>query len=395
MTDRDVPPDDPTTVLPRAREHAGRHEPSSPTTTAENGGSTNRRVDPSALPLASPGRRKRRYGYGKVIGRGGMGEVLLAQDRRIGRSVALKVMLEEAATRADAHRRFLREARVQGQLEHPAIVPVYDLGWDREGRPYFAMKRISGVTLGDVIRELRKGDPDHENRYSLRRLISMFQQVCLAIEYAHSRGVVHRDLKPSNLMLGDFGEVYVLDWGIAKLLDTSEPSTSSLTLPLDTDDATRHDEVLGTIGYMAPEQLTSPTTVDARADVYSLGAVLFHILTLEPLHGYGTAQERARSTQLGAEARPTRRAPDRELPPELDGVCERATALNPNDRYQSARALHDALEAFLEGDRDTRLRAELAEQHVENARLAAQRMATDGPDASDQRKRALREAGRA
>ncbi len=394
MDDPKSPPRDATAASPRPK------RASKPATveiaTTSVGPFPSPKVDPSTRKLSMPGMRRRRYRTGKVLGRGGMGEVHAARDRRIGRSVAVKVMLEESAARPDAQRRFLREARVQGQLEHPAIVPVYDLGWDRSGRAYFAMKRVSGVTLGDVIRALRDRNPEYEAKYSLRRLLSIFQQVCLAIEYVHARGVVHRDVKPNNLMLGDFGEVYILDWGIAKVLGSQEPESSTLRLSRwDHAEGTGQGEVLGTLGYMAPEQITSASTVDARADVYSLGAVLFQLLTLEPLHGYGNAPERARSTQEGADARASRRAPDRDIPPELDAICEKATALAPDDRYPSARAFHDAIEAFLEGDRDTRLRAEIAEHHVENARHAVTVMMTNGLDAPDQRKRALREAGRA
>ncbi len=166
------------------------------------------------------------------------------------------------------------------------------------------------------------------------------------------------------------------------------PSISGSNLTLE-------GQVLGTLGYMPPEQILTPSTVDGRADVYALGAVLFHMLTLEPLHGSGSAQDRMVSTQRGADARASQRAPDRDIPPELDAICVKATALDPGDRYPSARALHDAIGAFLEGDRDTRLRSELAAHHVENARRAVARMMEDGPDAADQRKRALREAGRA
>ncbi len=325
-----------------------------------------------------------------------MGQIHLAEDDRVGRSVALKVMLDESLDRPDARWRFLREARVQGQLEHPAIVPVYDIGTNRSGRPYFAMKRIGGVTLAEVLRELRAGNAEFERKYSLRRLLSTFQQVCLAVDYAHVRGVVHRDIKPSNVMFGDFGEVYVLDWGIAKVLEGDDPVSARVHADTGGDaDATSLGEVLGTVGFMAPEQITDATNVDARADVYALGAVLFYMLALEPLHGRGSIEDRARSTQLGCDARPSVRAPHRDVPPELDRVCQIATALDPTDRYASARELHDAIERFLEGDRDVRLRDELATAHVEVAREAADRALSATGDAVEDRKVAIREAGRA
>ncbi len=195
-------------------------------------------------------------------------------------------------------------------------------------------------------------------------------------------------------MFGDFGEVYILDWGIAKVIDAAPVDTRRVQRAANPD-ATSAGEVLGTPGFMAPEQITAPSAVDARADVYSLGAVLFQLLTLEPLHGSGSASDRARSTQEGADARASHRAPHRDIPPELDPICARATSLAPEDRYPTARALHDAIEAYLEGDRDTRLRAELAEQHVARARRATERMHEPGAAGAAQRQRALGEAGRA
>src|SRR5690606_21829475 len=210
-----------------------------------------------------------RYRLRRLIGRGGMGEVHLAQDARVGRSVALKVMRPEDASYPEAKARFLREARVQGQLEHPSIVPVYDLDHDDKGEVFFVMRRVAGVTLDQVIKGLRKDDPLMVERFSMRRLLSALQQVCLALDYAHTRGVIHRDIKPSNLILGEFGEVYVLDWGIAKVVGVADGDgvVGDLTPGLE---ATRHGDVLGSIGYMAPEQLSASSEVDPRADVYAL-----------------------------------------------------------------------------------------------------------------------------
>ncbi len=338
---------------------------------------------------------RRRYDAVQLLGRGGMGEVHLARDARVGRSVALKVLLDDGVADPELHARFVREALIQGQLEHPGIVPVYDIEPDANGRSYFAMKRVAGETLDTVVRKLAKGDPESTRAYSLRRLLSVFQQVCLTIHYAHTRGVVHRDIKLSNLMVGDFGEVYVLDWGIAKLRDVDEPSVGTLTRRLGDESFTRHDHVLGTVGYIPPEQIADPSRADARSDVYALGAVLFALLTRKRLHGRGTPADVIESTQRGADARASVVAPDLEIPPELDAVCVKATALRPEDRYESARALHDAVERFLEGDRDVRLRAELAEQHLVQARRALAAVDGNGASAAEARRSALRQAGRA
>ncbi len=336
-----------------------------------------------------------RYAVLERIGRGGMGEVHLAKDGRVGRSVALKVLLDEGVNDAALRGRFVREARIQGQLEHPGIVPVYDIEHDANGRPFFAMKRVTGETLEAIVRKLAKGDPEAVAAYTMRRLLAAFQQICLTVHYAHTQGVIHRDIKLSNLMLGDFGEVYVLDWGIAKVRDVDEPGLGTASGSLPHVDATRRDHVLGTPGYIPPEQLSDSANVDARADVYALGAVLFALLTRKRLHGRGTAAEVIESPRRGADARASVVAPELEIPPELDTICVRATAQRPEDRYATARELHDAVERVLEGDRDVRLRAELAEQHLVEARRALGEGTAAPAGTAESRRRALREAGRA
>ena len=163
-----------------------------------------------------------RYRISGSLGAGGMGEVLLATDSQIDREVAIKRMLHEPTGPAVA--RFLREAKVQGRLDHPAIVPVHELASDSEGRPFFVMKRLVGTTLGDVLARYTS-DP----RYTRPKLLRSFADVCRAIELAHSRNVIHRDLKPANIMLGDYGEVYVLDWGIARVLGETDPIRATAT----------------------------------------------------------------------------------------------------------------------------------------------------------------------
>jgi serine/threonine protein kinase len=159
-----------------------------------------------------------RYDELDTIGEGGMGEVIACRDRVIGRLIAKKAMRRSggAAPRTEARAQFLREARVQGQLEHPAVVPVYDVGREAGDRLFFTMKRVTGDTLASVLDALRSGDAETQRRFGRHRLLAAFQLVCQCIDYAHQRGVVHRDIKPANIMFGDFGEVYVLDWGVAR-----------------------------------------------------------------------------------------------------------------------------------------------------------------------------------
>jgi eukaryotic-like serine/threonine-protein kinase len=290
------------------------------------------------------------YRVAQVIGRGGMGEVILAEDLRIGRPVAIKRMLGERST-PEATARFLREACIQARLEHPAIVPVHELGHDADGRPYFTMKRLAGTTLEKVLATGTTGTNE---------LLRAFVDVCLALDFAHVRGVVHRDMKPANIMLGDYGEVYVLDWGVARLVGDAEATPSgSLADVAHGDSQTQAGAILGTPAYMAPEQM-SGQPVGPEADVYALGGILFEMLAGEPANA---------RTGLPLEPSPAARAPDRAIAPELDAICCAALAERPADR-PTARQLADRLRAYLDGDRDVALRRTLGAKQIELARAA-------------------------
>jgi serine/threonine-protein kinase len=348
----------------------------------------------SAENAEAPGER---YETRMLLGQGGMGDVTLAHDRLIGRDVALKRLRRDKPDSQWVQRRFAREARVQGQLEHPSIVPVYDLGKTDDGAPWFTMKRVHGVSLASVLKST-SSDPSTGVSFNRRRILSAFSQICLAVQYAHERGVVHRDIKPENIMLGHYGEVVLLDWGIAKVLTAGEQHEEHTpTGPLPSDDCTREGEVLGTIGYLSPEQATGVQAhVDGRSDIYALGAILFEILTLTPLHENGPVALMLRRIRAGIEARPSVRAPQAHVPPELEAICVTATQRDPGLRYQSARELHDAIEAFLDGDRDVQLRRESAKRHAELARAAAERaLGAVAADENAHRTTALREVGQA
>ncbi len=297
------------------------------------------------------------YQLGEVIGRGGMGEVLLAHDQTIGRDVALK-RLRAAAPSQELIDRFLREAKIQARLDHPAIAPVHELGHDSEGRPYFTMKRVAGTTMAALL------DAHTETP---QRLLRGLVDVALAVELAHSRRVVHRDLKPSNIMLGDYGEVYVLDWGVARVLAEPEhdavggfPDVQSL------DGETKVGALLGTPGYMAPEQARGES-VGTAADVYALGAMLFEILAGESLHPRGPGA--LASTLDGMDPSPDRRTPSRGIAPELDNICRSALAAEPHAR-PTARGFANAIQAYLDGDRDQERRRALATELVAESRRA-------------------------
>jgi serine/threonine-protein kinase len=321
--------------------------------TASPGGATEREDTPGDPPRdGAPASVPPGYRFADVIGRGGMGEVVLAKDLELDRDVAIKRM-RSAAPSAEAIARFLREARIQARLDHPAIVPVHQLGRDADGRPYFTMKRLTGVTLDRLIAE---GAPLH-------KLLRAFVDVCLAIDLAHARGVIHRDLKPANVMLGDYGEVYVLDWGVARVLaDHDAPAIEGDSR----DGETQVGAILGTLGYMSPEQMRGDP-VTAATDLYALGAILYELLAGVPAHPRGQAA--MVSTMAGPPAPPLVRRPDRAIAPELDAACMAAMSDDPAER-PSARELADRVQRYLDGDRDVERRRALAAEQLDAARAA-------------------------
>ena len=226
------------------------------------------------------------------IARGGMGAVLKGRDPDLGRDLAVKVLLESHRDKPDLIRRFIEEAQIGGQLQHPGIVPIYELGTFADRRPYFAMKLVKGRTLSSLLDE--RSDRVHD----LPRFLSIFESVCQTIAYAHARGVIHRDLKPSNIMVGSFGEVQVMDWGLAKVLPqggAADDASAGKTKERDTiiatarsggdsdSDLSRAGSVMGTPSYMAPEQARGEIDrLDERCDVFALGSILCDVLTGEP-----------------------------------------------------------------------------------------------------------------
>lgn len=253
-----------------------------------------------------------RYEVHELIGRGGMGAVYRATDRTLHRDVALKVLPTEA-DQHDVIRRLERESRVLASLEHPGIVAVHDAGSLGDGRPFYIMRLVRGRRLDEQARQESRGQ-------RLRRFLA----VCDAVSFAHSRGVIHRDLKPSNVMVGEFGEVLVLDWGVAKIAGSKEfdPVTGSdFVMGSDAgDDRTGDGVAVGTPGFMAPEQLSGDRSrVDTRVDVFGLGALLRDL--------------------LGPETAPAA----------LRAIVARATALNVGDRYESVDALAADVRSWLDG----------------------------------------------
>jgi eukaryotic-like serine/threonine-protein kinase len=331
-----------------------------------------------------------RYHVVERLGIGGMGEVSTTIDAKIGREIALKTMIAQSPEEIElAQSRFLREARVQAILEHPAIVPVYDIGIGPDGKPFFTMKRIRGETLFTMIEDVRVGQRATLRRISRTRLLSAFMTVCMAIDYAHQRGIIHRDLKPENIMLGPQGEVYVLDWGLARVMDPKNSRSHTWELG---DSGTRPGDMIGTPGFMSPEQvLGQHDEVDARSDVYALGCILFEILTFRGLHDGRDVMAVLESTLNPTRSLPTV-GPD--VAPELVAIVERATRFHKDQRFPSARMLSEAIERYLDGDRDSEARTKLAKERIAQAKSSLE-VAVSGPAADREHARvmALRQAG--
>ncbi len=293
---------------------------------------------------------RNRYALTRLHAKGGIGQVWLARDTDLGREVALKELQGDRAADPATLARFVEEAKITGQLEHPNIVPVYELARTADAAPLYTMRFVRGRTLGAAIKDYHeKRRAKAAGRLDLRELLSQFVSVCNAVAYAHSRGVLHRDLKPGNVVLGNFGEVIVLDWGLAKLKAAAEAPASLLPVSVAKEssrDATVQGQVLGTPSYMPPEQAEGRLDlVDERSDVYALGAVLYEVLTGEaPFGGTDTMTILA---QVVADAPVPPRKHVAAVPSALEAVCLKALAKQPADRYASAGDLGQEVRRWL------------------------------------------------
>ncbi|MFH0879770.1 MAG: serine/threonine-protein kinase, partial [Lentisphaerota bacterium] len=367
-------------------------------------------LDQHRSPEISEQAGSRKYHIANVIGRGGMGVVYEARDLNFQRSVAMKVLAREEKQDPDDVVQFVEEAQITSQLEHPNIIPVHEMGRDDEGNVFYTMKYVKGMTLTDLLNHIRQGDKTSIEQFPLGRLLTIFQKTCDAVAFAHSKSVIHHDLKPGNIMIGDYGEVLVLDWGLAKVLQDQavktsldvpilegEKSTSSVTIPssaqqdalnkpividelsvdsihtdrIGTAFRTAHGRIMGTPAFMAPEQVQpSEQGIDTRTDVYSLGAVLYSILTLRPpMTGENLSDvlrkilnneivppvdfnlpEHPGETSSGKNAIfDLPHCPAGRIPLALSDIVMKSMSGNQDDRYQSVRELQQDVEAYQDG----------------------------------------------
>ncbi len=296
-----------------------------------------------------------RYQALRLHASGGLGEVWVARDTELNREVALKEIKPRHAGDPNSRARFVTEAEVTGRLEHPCVVPVYGMGQHSDGRPYYAMRFIKGESFAEAIRRMHSGSSQRANEVEMRKLLHRFLDVCNAMEYAHSRGVLHRDIKPSNIMLGRYGETSVVDWGLAKYVGRDEvhrDPTETALVPGDSGDyaKTAMGSAVGTIQYMSPEQAAgSSDIVGPQSDIYSLGATLYTLLCGQPpIAPSGTTENLdslRRRVNLGDYPRP--RQVHSRVPAPLEAICLKAMSVSPENRYPSARDLAADIEAWM------------------------------------------------
>ena len=343
-----------------------------------------------------------RYECEYLLGVGGVGEVWRVYDPQLRRRLALKVLRPHLTQDAVMIARFLEEARLTAQLQHPGVVAVHSTGVLTDGRRYFTMTEVAGRTLRDIIRDLHLQSTGQRwavtgDGWSLRRALGAFRQVCQTIAYAHGRGVLHRDLKPSNVMLGAYGEVLVLDWGLARV-DGRAEEAPTLQVREDGEDLTLAGAIPGTPSYMSPEQIAGdPDDLGPPADVYALGAMLHELLCGHPPYNGSSAQQILQRSRRGPPLRPSQvsngvpvppertdeiGSPGPPVPPELEEVCARAMARDPANRYADADALGREIAAWLDGER---------RQDQASALVAAAAVQQDDADRKRAEAAALRE----
>jgi serine/threonine-protein kinase len=287
--------------------------------------------------------RGMRYTEFKTVAKGGKCLIQSCKDYHLGRTIAYKSLLKEIADDPFEQKRFIREARVTAMLQHPNTIPVYELSRDNRGHYYFTMKLVEGYTLREVLDMAREDGTLPVDGYGFHRMVTILIQVANALDYAHCHGVVHRDVKPENILMGPFGEVLLLDWGLAKVWsrhgepeeDPNEPFAKVSDPSL-----TARGRLQGTALFMSPEQIAESRTLDHRTDIYSLGVVLYEILAGRPMFEGDKVDELLDKAKNMKPERPSQVAEDeRDIPAQLEGICMRCIEKDPDERIQTARRL--------------------------------------------------------
>jgi serine/threonine protein kinase len=313
-------------------------------------------IDPSVFPDLRGDNRE--LELERLFAQGGVGEVWLARDTVLGREVAVKLLRRRYHDDPPMVERFLEEARVTAQLQHPGIVPIHNIGWLKDGRPFFTMNFVEGRTLAELLRERRSPESD------LSRFLNIFEQVCRTVAYAHGRGVIHRDLKPSNIMVCAYDEIQIIDWGLAKSLLPSEPSETSAAHPTVTH-TDRSDPMssamdfgsgpVGTLGFMAPEQARGEVErVNERSDVFGLGAILCEVLTGKPPFIGNDSQELLAKAKAGDHAKAFNALDSCEAPTGFIQLAKSCLAVEPGKRPDNAGEVAKAMKGYLAGVRERR-----------------------------------------
>ena len=297
--------------------------------------------------------RDMRYTDFKTIERGGVCLIQSCKDNYLGRIVCHKSLRKEFINSKEERIRFLREARVTAMLQHPNTIPVYDISRDNRGHYFFTMKLLYGYTLHGIFEKLKENDNEIRREFQLNRLLGAFIQVANALDYAHEHGVIHRDIKPMNIAIGSYGEVHLIDWGLAKVWHKDEKivevekrvpelsSTKDFRL-------THAGKLKATPLYMSPEQVNNDANLDARSDIYSMGTVLYEILTLETMIEGKTINQLMDNITNGRFLTPSERRPDRNIPRELEDICLKAVQTDPNKRYGKVSDFIDDIREFRE-----------------------------------------------
>lgn len=282
------------------------------------------------------------------LAEGGTAVLQSCLDKNLGRVVAYKTLQPDLVDSEVETMRFLREARVTSQIAHPGTVPVYELGRDKAGNLFFTMKKLVGQDLHQIFKEFAAKNHEVRDRFPLTRLVDILIQVCHTVAYAHAHGVIHRDLKPANILIGEFGEVVVLDWGLAKVFGESDdvPHEDVIGERRVSRELTQPGKRYGTPMYMSPEQADGVTAIDERSDVFNLGIMLFEMITEKDFVFGNTVDEILKLILERPTPIPHEVSPQLKIPPELESICLRALSRKPEDRYASVKDLGDDLQCW-------------------------------------------------